>query len=144
MIKEMTEKEVEVAASLAMMLWPSHTLEEFYEEMDSLAVDENAVIFIAYKSSEAIGFAQCQLRYDYVEGTNSSPVGYLEGLYVLERYRKSGIARELVKECEHWARRKGCYEFASDCELGNEQSLAMHLHLGFTEANRIICFRKEI
>lgn len=144
MIKEMTKEEVEVAANLAIMLWPTHTLEEFSEEMDSLILKENAVIFIAYKSSEAIGFAQCQLRFDYVEGTDSSPVGYLEGLYVLESYRKSGVARKLVKECEDWAKRKGYSEFASDCELGNEQSLAMHLRIGFTEANRIICFRKDI
>ncbi len=25
-----------------------------------------------------VGFTQCQLRYDYVEGTKTSPVGYLE------------------------------------------------------------------
>ncbi len=26
--------------------------------------------------------AQSQLRYDYVEGTESTPVGYLEGIFV--------------------------------------------------------------
>lgn len=35
-------------------------------------------------------------------------------------------------------------EFASDCELGNEESLAFHLKLGFKEANRIICFAKSL
>ncbi|WP_017795362.1 aminoglycoside 6'-N-acetyltransferase [Oceanobacillus kimchii] len=144
MIKEIILDEARIAAVFACKLWPSQTVNEFEKEMELLIKDDHAAVLLAYQNNEAIGFAQCQIRFDYVEGTNSSPVGYLEGLYVLESYRKSGIARELVKECERWAKRKGCSEFASDCELGNEQSLAMHLRLGFTEANRIICFRKDI
>lgn len=38
----------------------------------------------------------------------------------------------------------GCREFASDCELTNEESLRFHLGTGFTEANRIICFTKPL
>lgn len=41
-------------------------------------------------------------------------------------------------------RKQGCTEFASDCELDNEASLAFHLKMGFAEANRIICFTKRI
>ena len=39
---------------------------------------------------------------------------------------------------------KGCREFASDCELDNEVSLKFHLKVGFAEANRIICFTKQL
>ena len=91
-----------------------------------------------------IGFAQCQLRFDYVEGTRSSPVGYLEGVFVDAPYRAQGYGKQLVAACEMWAKEKGCSEFASDCELSNQQSLAFHLHSGFTEANRIICFTKML
>ena len=59
-------------------------------------------------------------------------------------YRKSGIAKILCAECEQWAKDKGCKEFASDCEITNEESLRFHLHMGYTEENRIICFKKEI
>ena len=79
-----------------------------------------------------------------MEGTDSSPVGYLEGIYVAEEYRKHGIARELLAACERWAKEKGCTEFASDCELDNTQSLQFHLNVGFEEANRIICFTKKL
>ena len=94
--------------------------------------------------NEIIAFAQCQLRYDYVEGTNSSPVGYLEGIYVEPMYRKQGIAKKLLEECEKWSLKKGCTEFASDCELNNSISFNFHLSVGFEEANRIICFRKKL
>ena len=53
-------------------------------------------------------------------------------------------AKQLLSECERWARKQGCKQFASDCELYNETSLAFHLKVGFTEANRIICFTKEL
>ncbi|KGR74336.1 aminoglycoside 6'-N-acetyltransferase [Ureibacillus manganicus] len=144
MLKKATLQEVNDAAQLALLLWPNHTLEEFIHEMKELIAQPDATVMLAYQDREAVGFAQCQLRYDYVEGTSSSPVGYLEGLYVKEAFRKQGIARELVSACEKWAKDKGCREFASDCELDNEESLATHLKLGFTEANRIICFKKTI
>ena len=79
-----------------------------------------------------------------MEGTDSSPVGYLEGIYVEEDCRKQGIARALLAACENWAKTKGCTEFASDCELDNTQSLRFHLNVGFIEANRIICFTKKL
>ena len=91
-----------------------------------------------------IGFAQCSLRNDYVEGCSHSPVGYLEGIFVLENYRQKGISRQLLLSCETWAKKQGCREFASDCELDNTQSLSFHLACGFEEANRIICFTKKL
>ena len=93
---------------------------------------------------QARRFAQCQLRRDYVEGTDTSPVGYLEGVFVLGEYRLRGYAKELLSCCENWAKQKHCSEFASDCELENDVSLRFHIAMGFEEANRIICFRKDI
>jgi aminoglycoside 6'-N-acetyltransferase I len=144
MLRKATLQETKEAAHLALMLWPGHTLEELIEDMKQLIIQPEAAVILAYDNNKTIGFAQCQLRYDYVEGTSSSPVGYLEGLYVKEAFRKQGIGKNLVGFCENWAKQKGCSEFASDCELENKESLAMHLKLGFTEANRVICFTKKL
>ncbi|MCM0622987.1 GNAT family N-acetyltransferase [Lysinibacillus sp. OL1_EC] len=144
MIQQANQKDAHAAASLALLLWPNHTREEFTEKMTQLLKEENAAIFLVYDDDEAVGFAQCQLRTDYVEGTDSSPVGYLEGLFVREEYRQQGYARLLVEKCEQWAKHRGCLEFASDCEWDNDESLRVHLQLGFTEANRIICFTKKL
>ena len=100
--------------------------------------------FLAYSEETAVGFAQCQLRHDYVEGTETSPVGYLEGIFVAPGHRKQGVAGKLLEACQRWAKEKGCREFASDCELDNLESLKFHLNVGFEEANRIICFTKRI
>ncbi|MEG1296969.1 MAG: GNAT family N-acetyltransferase, partial [Niameybacter sp.] len=103
-----------------------------------------ASIFLCFDEEQTVGFAQCQLRQDYVEGTQTSPVGYLEGIYIKADYRKRGLAHRLLSACEEWAKLKGCSEFASDCELDNEDSLKFHLSTGFDEANRIICFNKKL
>lgn len=144
MIRKAEIQDVHILTELALMLWPRHTAEEMQEDMAAISAQSDAAFFVAYDGESAIGFAQCQLRHDYVEGTDSSPVGYLEGIYVIDEYRNQGIARELLTACESWAKAKGCAEFASDCELDNTQSLQFHLNVGFEEANRIICFTKKL
>ena len=144
MIRKAESKDLYTLSELACQLWPDHTVEEMRSEFADMIAKPDAAFFLAYADETAVGFAQCQLRYDYVEGTDSSPVGYLEGIYVADEYRQQGFARELLSACEGWAKEKGCTEFASDCELANTQSLQFHLNVGFEEANRIICFTKKL
>ena len=144
MIRKAEIKDLAILAELACQLWPHHTVEGMRAEYGQIIEKPDAAFFLAFAQETAVGFAQCQLRCDYVEGTDSSPVGYLEGIYVAEAYRKQGVAKALLTACESWAKTKGCCEFASDCELTNTQSLQFHLRVGFEEANRIICFTKKL
>ena len=142
MIRQATRQDAGTAAALALQLWPENDAPALTAEMEEIIQD--GAVFLAEEDGVAIGFAQCQLRHDYVEGTETSPVGYLEGVYVLAAHRRRGVARALLAACEQWARAQGCREFASDCELTNAESLLFHLNMGFIEANRIICFTKDI
>lgn len=144
MIRKAQLQDVEKLTELALQLWPDHSTEELKQELSQMLTCEDAAFFLACEDGIAVGFAQCQLRRDYVEGTESSPVGYLEGIYVAEHCRGRGIAKSLLNQCEAWAIKCGCTEFASDCEIDNEMSYQFHLHMGFMEANRIICFAKKL
>lgn len=144
LIQKATLSDTDAVTNLAQQLWPYHETDELFDEFSSLLQKADAAVFLSILNAQPIGFAQCQLRHDYVEGTGSSPVGYLEGIFVLPAYRKCGVAKSLLSACENWAKEKGCTEFASDCELNNEESLQFHLNVGFEEANRIICFTKRI
>lgn len=130
------------AAKLANRLWDEDA--ERAKEFEACLQQQDFVIFLAYEAAVPVGFAQCQLRRDYVEGCDTSPVGYLEGIYVDENVRGAGVARALLSQCEAWAKQKGCTEFASDCELDNEASIRFHAKVGFTEQNRIVCFKKTL
>ena len=144
MIRRADTEDAEALAGLAIQMWPDHYPGGLADEFRELTENTDAACFLKYIDGRPIAFARCQLRHDYVEGTESSPVGYLEGIFVTEGYRKNGFAAELLAECEKWASEKGCAEFASDCELDNADSLSFHLAMGFEEANRIICFKKEL
>lgn len=84
MIRSATKSDSKVLAELAIRLWNDHTVPELEEMFDDLCKDNNAICFIKYVNDIAVGFAQCQIRTDYVEGTKTSPVGYLEGIFVDE------------------------------------------------------------
>lgn len=144
MIKKATINECLILAEMAIQMWDSHTVDELSTEFAETLKSKNTVFFINYLENEPVGFAQCTLRTDYVEGTKSSPVGYLEGIFINENYRNKGYARELLFACEKWAKDMGCSEFASDCELDNMNSFKFHMAMEFDEANRVICFRKDI
>ena len=144
MLYRADRKDLAILTELALELWPAHTPEELEGELSGLLESKQAAFFIAAEREAPVGFAQCQLRRDYVEGTRSSPVGYLEGIYVRPAYRGRGWAKRLLQACERWASRVGCREFASDCELDNLASQAFHQHTGFTEAGCIVCFTKDL
>ena len=144
MIKIAAQSDNGILAELAMQLWDGHSLKQLQEEFEQLTANPDAACFIKYADGQPVGFAQCQLRRDYVEGTRTSPVGYLEGIFVMEGFRGRGYARNLLSCCENWAKQKECAEFASDCEFDNEFSLHFHLAMGFEVANRIICFKKAL
>ncbi len=144
MIKRATKEDALTLAQLAIKMWDGNTVEGLAADFEDLLESDKVACFIKYVDGTPVGFAQCQLRTDYVEGTDSSPVGYLEGIFVEEAYRHQGIAMQLLQECQRWAKEKGCKEFASDCELDNTDSLKFHMAMGFEEAGRIICFRRDI
>lgn len=144
MVREATKADAFALAELAVKMWSDHTISGLQSDFLDIICSDNAVCFIKYVDHKEVGFAQCQLRNDYVEGTDTSPVGYLEGIFVEKEYRHKGYAKELLAKCEQWAKEKHCTEFASDCEIDNDISFAFHLSMGFEEANRIICFRKDI
>ena len=100
MIVKADIKDAKVVANLAVNMWSSHTVDELTADFEQVIADDNAVVFLCSVNERAIGFAQCQLRFDYVEGTDSSPVGYLEGIYIAEDFRHQGYGQTLLSACE--------------------------------------------
>lgn len=101
--------------------------------------------FLAFDAAgSAIGFVEASLRNDYVNGCETSPVGFLEGWYVAPEWRGRGVGSALIESAETWARARGCAEFASDALLDNTGSHRAHLACGFAETERVVYFRKRL
>lgn len=144
MIKEMTITDASALAAMAIKIWDSDDKDELEQEFINMTHDKESTCFIKFIGDKAIGFANASLRHDYVEGCETSPVAYLEAIYVDEEHRHLGYAKDLVNRCEEWGREQGAKEFASDCILTNNDSYKFHTAIGFNEVNRIICFKKNI
>ncbi|WP_337786180.1 aminoglycoside 6'-N-acetyltransferase [Ramlibacter lithotrophicus] len=130
--------------ALRQQLWPHCAAKEHLAEMSAfLAEPARFAQFVKYDGSGvAVGLVEVAIRTDYVNGADTSPVAFLEGIYVVPRARRSGVARELVAAAERWALGMGCTELASDAAIENTSSHAMHAALGFVETERVVFFRK--
>jgi aminoglycoside 6'-N-acetyltransferase I len=124
-------------------LWPEMTEDDNLHETGKL--EAKAFVRIALNTEgKPSGFVEATLRTDYVNGCETSPVAFLEGIYIEPWARRQGVAKELVAEVQRWALAQGCREFASDALLDNEASHRMHRGLGFMETERVVYFRKVL
>lgn len=130
--------------NLRSSLWPHCPKEQHLTEMKLYLSSKDKCSILAFYENTAVGFCECALRYDYVEGSSKTPTAYLEGIFVSIDFRKLGIATKLLHQAETWAKKLGCKEMGSDTFIGNQASIDMHLALGFIEKSRIVHFIKMI
>lgn len=146
-IRPATSDHLDQWAALRIALWDWDTVEDHREEAEELYLssDPNRTAFVALDGEGAvIGFAEATLRRDYVEGCETSPVVFLEGVYVVPESRKTGAAKALSDAVADWGRSRGCTEYASNALLDNVDSHAFHAAIGFDETERIVFFKKEL
>src|SRR5947207_3770431 len=84
---------------MRLALWTDATADEHRAYMAiALAQPERFLQLMIYdERRQPIGFIEGSIRGDYVNGTESSPVGFVEGVYVISAWRRRGIARQLFE-----------------------------------------------
>lgn len=131
---------------MRLALWPDATADEHRGYLAiSLAQPDRFLHLVMYdQRRQPVGFIDGSIRSDYVNGTESSPVGFVEGVYVVPAWRRRGIARQLFDAIADWSRARGCRELASDALIDNEVSLRAHAALGFRETDRVVYFTRKL
>lgn len=128
-------------------LWPWDTPELHAEEAATLYLvgHPDRAAFVALDDDDApVGFVEAALRRDYVEGCETSPVAFLEGIFVAAEARGRGAGRALAEAVAAWGRGCGCSEFASNALIDNAESHAFHAAIGFVETERVVYFRRPL
>jgi aminoglycoside 6'-N-acetyltransferase I len=144
-IEEASPEHLDAWSRLRAELWPESSIEYHRAELIQVLLKENAIAYLACEQAgDVVGFAEATLRHDYVNGCETSPVLFLEGIYVLPENRHQGVARSLCSAVAAWGRAAGCREFGSDALLDNVESHAFHAALGFEETERVVYFRKSL
>jgi aminoglycoside 6'-N-acetyltransferase I len=142
--------DLEQLARLREVLWPESSAEEHGEELALILVGTfprvmPLVILVAQAGDGTLaGFLEVGLR-SCADGCNESrAVGYVEGWYVEENWRRQGVGAELLRAAEGWARGQGCLEMASDTAIDNLVSQRAHEALGFEVAEHSVLYRKTL
>ncbi|WP_049045557.1 aminoglycoside 6'-N-acetyltransferase [Aeromonas hydrophila] len=127
-------------ATLRQQLWPHHEMAAHLQEGAELLAAAHLNAFLVLDAqSQVVAFADAALRHDYVNGCESSPVVYLEGVYVQPASRRRGLAQALIARVAQWGR-----ELASDAAIDNLASQQLHQRLGFAETERVVFFKKAL
>lgn len=125
-------------------LWPEADADELLQELDAMYADPDGPSFVAVRLDGSLcGFAEVSVR-RYANGVDESPCAFLEGWWVDEDLRRTGVGRALVAAVEAWARGRRFTELGSDAEQHNTVSHRAHQALGFEERARVIYYRKRL
>lgn len=143
-IVKLEDKYIDDLVLMLLSIWPDSNFEDEKEACIEVIENPNEAYFLAISGHNSIGFVYLNLRYDHVEGANSSPVAYVEGIFVKNEYQKKGTGSMLLDKAEEWALSKGCTQLGSDVEIDNLESLTFHQRMGFKVENKIICLMKNL
>lgn len=124
-------------------LWPDEDAAAIAHETPRILSRDDYAVFGAFAGEQPVGMVEVGQR-DVGEGCTTSPVGYIEALWVEPDFRRKGIATTLVQAAIDWARERGFRELGSDTEIENTVSQAMHEALGFSETERLVTFRMSL
>lgn len=144
-IVEVTLSNASEWLSMAIQLWPDYDPNELTQIVtEGLQSQKYRRLLCKNESGLYVGFIDLSLRHDYVEGSSTSPVGYIEGIFVKPEYRNQGVAKFMVAQGENWVKQSGCAEIASDTSITNVDSQNFHARLGFDKREIIVHFIKKI
>ena len=146
MIRLAQDRDIDALVGLRLALWPGEALEVRRAEVTAnlARAGRDIATFVAEEAGEVIAFAEVTLRRDHVNGCETTPVAFLEGIFVRPEQRRRGVGRALVAAAEEWGRAQGCRELASDAQLANDASRGFHGRAGFEETARVVYFRKVL
>ncbi|KAA3615374.1 MAG: GNAT family N-acetyltransferase [Calditrichaeota bacterium] len=119
--------------------------DKFHEiEMEKILNDIDwFCYFLTNDNNQIIGLAELSSR-NIVDGCLSSPVAYIEGLYIEEQYRGKGAGKETMRAIHRWCKQRGFTELAADTELENLGAQKFFNAVGFNETYRVVEFCTKV
>lgn len=85
------------------------------------------------KDSSEIGHA---FLYVLKNDLHKEPFGFLEDVFINEKYRSQGCGKELVKEVISEAKKRGCYKLLCTSRSGKDKVHKFYTDLGFKDCGK--------
>ena len=109
---------------------PRPSLEELEDSVRHVMDAGDGEFLLGYVGEEPAGFVQ--LRWRWAVWTRALD-GWLEDLFVSERFRRSGLGRALGEAAIKRAHELGCVRLELDVAADNEAALALYRAIGFSD-----------
>ena len=100
-IREVRDKDRSDFISLRAQLWPRYDPDQLRDEVEKMLQDSKWVVLVAEHEGKLVGFVECSIR-DKAPECETSNIGYIEGWFVVPRFRRQGIGGRLVEAGEIW------------------------------------------
>jgi aminoglycoside 6'-N-acetyltransferase I len=150
-VRRATLSDARAVAEMCTLLWPDGPEEEHQREFEEkvrsgMSGTLPVAIFVSAGAAGGalVGFVEVGLRSHAESCDTAQPVGYVEGWFVREPARRSGVGAALLHAAEAWAREQGCREMASDALHDNRTSQRVHEALAYEEVERSVHYRKKL
>lgn len=97
-------------------------------------------VYTLVEGAGLVGIALFRMRHGYAEGT-AGLTGFLDGIYMEEKWRELSFLPILIRGCMHHAESKGCGELVSWCEPNDCISENAHEEALFEEKAIVLRYR---
>lgn len=143
--KPTSKENKEVWIQFRQSLYHDVEIEFHEEEIELILKDSTKATFLVFEKEDEmpIGMLELSLR-NVVDGCLTSPVGYIEGIYLDEKTRGKGYGKLMVDFSKKWAKNQGCSELGCDAELDDIKAQSFHQKMGFKETYRIVQYKMDI
>jgi len=151
MIREATENDFDEWLRMRVLLYPERDSQRLLSEIKTIFTRRTILGELDYhilvheeERNKLSGFIETSIR-KQLQGYQTSPVGYIESLYVVPINRRNGIARQLVAFSEKWIRSQNCNQFFVDTDPGYLDAIQFYKSVGFKEVGsneKEIIFKK--
>lgn len=100
---------------------------------------ENNVLYVAKENEEIVGYIYCKINTGE-NGLTNNLEALIDGLYVLEEYRKKGIATALINKAKQWCRNKNVKYIMINVLEDNKTALNLYSKLNFNDYEKTLRF----
>ena len=108
--------------------------------INALAGRRDHAVFLACFDDLVVGWIDVGI----VHHLQSEPYGEIGGFVVTEKYRSTGVGKQLIARAEVWMREQGLKRALVRSQIKREKAHRFYLREGYTQVKTSAVFEKEL
>jgi GNAT superfamily N-acetyltransferase len=139
-IREITLKDAEAAGRLSAEFGYPATLETMERRIRALEGRADHAVFLAFLDDVVVGWIDVGI----VHHLQSEPYGEIGGFVVSEKYRSTGVGKQLIAHAESWMGAQGLRRALVRSQIVREAAHRFYLREGYARVKTSAVFEKQL